>query len=68
MKREFEHANDVRKFTKEWIELRIKEQLERSNPSMEKVEKTEEQIRKLSKDLDSYYKKYDKIIKDLKRK
>lgn len=60
MKEDIEYATEIRKFTKEWIEERIRRQNEKKAGKNKSDEK-------LTAELQEYYRKLDKMVYDLKK-
>lgn len=59
-------ANEIRKFTREWIEERIKAQKENSTLTPDELQNIEKKEKTLNKKLNDYYKYFDRIIEELK--
>ena len=66
MSKEIELANGLRNITKEWIEERMRIQEENKNVKI--PAKTEKVEKKITAEIEKYWKYYDDRIAELKRK
>lgn len=60
------NPRELKKYTKEWIEARIKAQKEQSTLTPDEMVNIEKKEKVLQKKLDEYYKYYNQIIEELK--